>query len=170
MKRFAIFLLMLGVLAQLASAQDWTIAPGQAVGPIKLGMALSDIEAKTPTFPQGKGVLTRKGQLLGMNNGKKIIKYTRYGAVEVQWEPRAIAINILKPSINVNGREFNIVGPGGVRVGSTLQNVQTAMGQWDEARDLKPQKLMAYVYHSKGIYFVVNGNKVQSINVYQPTK
>lgn len=166
--KLRIFFTIALLLTVPASAEDWSISPGAGVGPVKLGMKLSDVEVKTKVLPQGHGPLRRTDTVTEVRNGKMVIAYTRYDGIEVQWLPRAIQIVVNKPSITVNSRPVNLVGPGGLRVGGTLANIQATLGRWDEARDLKPQKnTMMYVYKNKRIGFVVKDGRIASINVWE---
>lgn len=160
---FALFV----ALSASVLAQEWTITPGQGVGPVKLGMKRSEIERASKTFPQGKGVLTSRSSENTYIKGKGwIISSSSYGGVDVQWLPTAIQIIVNRPNVSVDGKPVNLVGPGGLRVGGTLANMQSALGQWDDMRELKPQKNVFMYIYKKGIGCVIKGGRIESISVF----
>ncbi len=176
MKRFTNLILaaFLIVATRAASyAEDWTITPGQSVGPVKLGMRLTEVESSSKLLPGGTGSLIRKDTQTTLTpKGQMKIVYTRYGGIEVQWDPRAVQIIVTQPkTTTAQGRSVNLVGPGGVRVGSSLQDMEQALGRTYESRELEPQKgVYMYRYLDKNIGCVVKGGKVVSINIWPGKK
>lgn len=173
MKKLAVMSALVALLALGARAEDWTITPGQGVGPIRLGMKLSEVEKPTKKLPQGKGPLSRMDTQNVYNKQKKtwVIGYTKYNGIEIQWDPVSIQIVVNKPTISVGGRTINLVGPGGLRVGGGQTSLETTLGKWDEARDLKPLKATTmYVYKAKGMHVIVKSGRIDSITIFPPVK
>ncbi|MEW6280116.1 MAG: hypothetical protein AB1758_15925 [Candidatus Eremiobacterota bacterium] len=150
-------------LSGLARAEDWTITPGVGVGPVKLGMRLSEVEK-----PLG---LIRKDTWAPGG----IIRYTKYGGVEIEWNPRAVQIVVPSAKVSVSGRPVGLVAEGGIRVGqSTQAQMESVYGRNYQAQPLKtgrnePLKTH-YIYADKKIGFIVSNGKVISINIWSGGK
>lgn len=164
MKRILVALLLV-CLSASSRAEDWIVQAGTGVGPVKLGMALKETERLG---------LIRKDTV---TNGR-VIAYTKYGGLEIEWGPRAIQIVVNSTKTTVSSRPVGLRADGNIQIGSTLSQVEAAYGRNYLAQPLKtgrnePAKTH-YIYKDKGIGFIVSppnaSGKVISMNIWIPAR
>ncbi|CAN0350611.1 unnamed protein product [Phaeothamnion confervicola] len=147
-------------LAGSALAAPWKVQPGVGIGPVHLG---SDTKVADANFTreetiQDVGVVTwvkyKEGLELHMDRGK------------------ILQVIVHSPALAGKSGSFEIEGDGGVKVGSTVQQMEQALGKNYVARDMhenirKGEPMVTYyAYTTKGVGFEVRAGKIFQIAIW----
>ena len=158
MKTLLMGLAMPASLAAAAWSEVWRFDPGVGVGPIKLnGDYLSPTKlGLTP----GQGFPTNLGYYLKYKEG-----------VETDCTGKKITqIIVLSNSFSTKSGPVEVQFPGNLKVGSSVQQMQTALGGNYLSHDIPTAKgapkRVEYVYTAQGLMVLAEGGKILQFNVF----
>ena len=161
MRRYKTVLSALSILFLTASAQatPWKIQPGVGVGPVLIN---GDSKTADAAFNR-KEVLTTHGGTGRWINYKE--------GLELELESgKILQIVVPEPSLSSKQGSLEFELDGGIRVGSTVAQMETALGKNYQTQDLKVASTQAaetyYAYVSRGIGFMVRQGKIFRIMVW----
>lgn len=158
MRNWKIFLLLCCMLQTAVWAAPWKIVPGSGVGPLTIG---GDWKTFDP-------MLTREKVI----QDSYAVKWASYKeGIELHLDKgRVLQIIVHNPSAVVKGAPVELEAEGGIRVGSTVQQMEQAYGRNYTAQDLIIGKHKTgetyYVYPSRGIGFIAKGGQISQISVW----
>ncbi len=147
------------LLSAAVQATPWKIQPGSGVGPVMLG---ADSKAADAAF-------TRKEVLNTHGGSGRWINYKE--GLELELESNKI-LQIVVPEASLSSKqgtlEFEL--EGGIRVGSSVAQMEAALGRGYKAQDLKTGSTQAaetyYAYINRGIGFMARQGKIFRIIVW----
>lgn len=149
--------LLMGILVAFITligvhAENWPLEPGKGVGPVRLGAPML-----SPTR-----YLTPDRKLPGSQGG---LYLTYKEGVETECQNNQIIQIVIKAtSFKGGGRSVEIQIPGGLRIGSASNQLQSALGMGMINHDLPtakgfPQKTY-YAWPARGVGAITEGGKV----------
>ena len=141
-------------------AAPWKVQPGVGIGPVHLGAdaKVADANFTREETLQDVGVVTwvkyKEGVELHMDRGK--------------------ILQVIVHNANLSGKSgaIEVEGDGGIKVGSTVQQMEQALGKNYVARDMhenirKGEPMVTYyAYTTKGVGFEVRMNKIFQIAIW----
>lgn len=151
--------LLLGVtLASSAWSETWRFAPGVGVGPILLnGDYLSPTKlGLTP----GEGIQISAGYYLKYKEG-----------IETECTGKKISqIVVLSSKFTTKNGPVEVQFPGNLVVGSTVQQLQAALGVASQSHQIPTAKgapvRMYYAYTGQGLGVITDGGKILQFDVF----
>ena len=147
------------LLTAAVQAAPWKIQPGVGVGPVLLG---ADSKAADAVFNR-KEVLNTHGGTGRWINYKE--------GLELELESGKV-LQIVVPEASLSSKQgsLELELEGGIRVGSTVAQMEAALGRGYKAQDLKVGSSQAaetyYAYISRGIGFMARQGKIFRIIVW----
>lgn len=149
-KRWSMTLLLAAMLSS-AWAESWPAKPGVGLGPISLGSQYLEVNR----------VLTPDNAI-----GTKAKAYLRYKeGVDVECENyKVVQILINKSQFVSKTGPVDVAMDGNLKIGSSVVQMESALGRNYEARDLKVAKSQPrevyYAYPSKGLGVLTRAGKI----------
>ena len=146
-----LFILMFVALLASAWAEPWPLKPGVGVGPITLGAE----------YIQVNRYLTPADAL-----GNKAKAYLRYKeGVDVECENyKVVQILVNQSQFASKSGPVNVAMEGNLKIGSSVVQMETALGRNYDARELKvarsQPKEVYYAYASKGLGVLTRAGKI----------
>ncbi len=149
-------------LASAAWSEIWTVEPGVGVGPVKLSQSMLD-----PIK-----ILTPDRKLAGSLAGNQGIYLTYKEKIETECQGDRITMIVVKTGSFTSraGSQVEIQGPGGVKLGSSAPQAQTAFGAGSISHSLPTRKgdpvRMYYAWPYKGVGVITEAGKVIQFEVF----
>lgn len=147
------------LLTAAVQAAPWKIQPGVGVGPVLLG---ADSKAADTAFSR-KEVLNTHG------GSGRWINYKEGLELELE-SGKVLQIVVPEASLSSKQGSLELELEGGIRVGSTVAQMEAALGRGYKAQDLKVASTQPaetyYAYINRGIGFMARQGKIFRIIVW----
>lgn len=149
-------------LASAAWGEVWTVEPGVGVGPVKLSQGMLD-----PTR-----ILTPDKKSQGTLAGNQGIYLTYKEKIETECQGNRITMIVVKTGgfTSRAGSVIEVQGPGGIKLGSSGPQAQSAFGAGAITHNLPTAKgdpvKMYYAWPYKGVGVITEGGKVIQFEVF----
>lgn len=146
-----LFFLMFAALLASAWAESWPLKPGLGLGPITLGVE----------YVQVNRFLT-PGDAMG-NKAKAYLRYKE--GVDVECENhKVVQILVNKSQFAGKSGPVDVAMEGNLKIGSSVVQMESALGRNYEARELKVAKSQPkevyYAYSSRGLGVLTRAGKI----------
>ncbi len=157
-------LALLILLALPASAQGWAFQPGEAFGPIALGMTPDQVAAHLNVT-----------EVIGSARSPRFVRYgvdRNDEEVLVEYAAgRAVMVSVHKSQIQTKSGPVRWLPLQGITIGSPWATVQGILGRASDSEALKvasghPAEIY-YAYGSRGLGFRTKGGSVVQIDVWE---
>ena len=159
MKTILYALVFLLISVSTATAETWAVAPGQGVGPVKLGQSPEQINSHMP----GTSVLGSKRNL-------RFVRYGKHALVEYS-AMKAVMITLNKPVIKSAAGSIRWTPPSGAGIGVPWSVAESKLGRNYTARTLKTAKghpkEVYYAFTRKGLGFRTKGGRIVQVDIWQ---